>query len=143
MKIKKNGKVIVLNESDLKRIINTSENLDEGIKKFFRNKIGSKIQGIKGLISGEGYNVTKYAYQLSGAINEINEELIETKKEFQRILKEIYTSKMQSVDWEVLDTNLEEGIKAYEYVLDVNNRIMEKLNTVAKETESQSERDND
>ena len=142
MKIKKNGKVIVLNESDLKRIINTSENLDEGIKKFFRNKIGSKIQGIKGLISGEGYNVTKYAYQLSGAINEINEELIETKMEFQRILKEIYTSKMQSVDWEVLDTNLEEGIKAYEYVLDVNNRIMEKLNTVAKETESQSERDN-
>ena len=75
MKIKKNGEIINLTESDLKRIIDNSNVVEEG---FGRN-VMSRVKGFGGMVKVSGYSYTKYAYQLSGAINELNEELVETK----------------------------------------------------------------
>ncbi len=50
---------------------NTStEPINEGLK--------STLKGIGGMFRGTGYSYTKYAYELSGALKELNEELEET-----------------------------------------------------------------
>ena len=141
MRIKKNGEIIVLTESDLKRIVNHSENLNEGVKSFLRKNIGSKIKGIKGLFSGKGYNISKYSYQLSGAINELNEELIETKNELKNMINEIYEVNMESEDWQKLNDHIESAIDIYDDAIGINELIMGDLDVVAKESESQKERD--
>jgi hypothetical protein len=141
MKIKKNGQVVNLTESDLNKIVKHSENLDEGIKSFFRKNVGSKFAGIKGLFSGKGYNVTKFVYQLIGSINELNEELEEKRKEFEKIEEEIYKSNMTSEDWDRLDKHLKMATDIYKYTLNVNKKIVEDLNKITKENVSQKERD--
>jgi hypothetical protein len=66
MKIKKNGKVIKLSNSELKRIVENSK-VDEGL--------ASSIKGIGGMFKGTGYSYTKYAYELTGSLKDLNEEL--------------------------------------------------------------------
>ena len=141
MKIKKNGQVVNLTESDLNKIVKHSENLDEGIKSFFRKNVGSKLAGIKGLFSGKGYNVNKFVYQLIGSIEELNEELEQKRNEFKKIEEEIYKSKMTSEDWDKLDSHIKMATDIYQYTLNINKKIVDDLNNITKENVSQKERD--
>ena len=141
MKIKKNGEIIILTESDLNKIVKHSENLDEGIKSFFRKNVGAKLAGIKGLFSGKGYNVNKFVYQLIGSIEELNEELLQKRNEFKKIEEEIYNSKMTSEDWDKLDSHIKMATDIYQYTLNINKKIVDDLNNITKENVSQKERD--
>ena len=85
MKIKKEGEIITLTESDIKRIIEKKISLDEGLR--------SKLKGIGGMFKGTGYSYTKYAYELSGALKELNEELEETIIEVGKIIDKSNKSK--------------------------------------------------
>jgi len=119
MKIKKNGKVIKLSNSELKRIVENSNMVDEGL--------ASTIKGIGGMFKGTGYNYTKYAYELSGSIKDLNEELEETKAELERILDKSNRSKMTNVSFEKLSKHIAEALEAYQMVIDTNEIIMEDL----------------
>jgi hypothetical protein len=123
MKIKKNGEIINLTESDLKRIIDNSNVVEEG---FGRN-VMSRVKGFGGMVKGSGYSYTKYAYQLSGAINELNEELVETKKELEKIVDKSNKSKMTNVAYDRLSEHIVDALDAYQMVIDTNIIIMEDL----------------
>ena len=123
MKIKKNGEVINLTESDIKRIVEHTNRLDEGLGR----RIMSGFKGIGGMFKGTGYSYTKYAYQLSGAINELNEELEETKKELQKIINKSNKSKMSNVSYERLSAHIADAMDAYQMVIDTNKLIMDDL----------------
>lgn len=123
MKIKKNGEVINLSESDLNRIIEHTNRLDEGLGR----RVMSGFKGIGGMFKGTGYSYTKYAYQLSGAINELNEELEETKKELQKIVDKSNKSKMSNVSFDRLSAHIADAMDAYQMVIDTNKIIMEDL----------------
>jgi predicted HAD superfamily phosphohydrolase len=123
MKIKKNGEVINLTESDLKRIVEHSNRLDEGLGR----NIMSRFKGIGGAIRGTGYSYTKYAYQLSGAINELNEELEETKKELNKVIDKSNKSRMSNVAYDRLSKHVADAMDAYQMVIDTNEIIMEDL----------------
>ena len=120
MKIKKNGEVINLTESDIKRIVDHTNRLDEGLGR----RIMSGFKGIGGMFKGTGYSYTKYAYQLSGAINELNEELEETKTELQRIINKSHDTKMANVSYERLSAHIADAMDAYQMVIDTNKLIM-------------------
>jgi len=120
MKIKKNGEVINLTESDIKRIVEHTNRLDEGLGR----RIMSGFKGIGGMFKGTGYSYTKYAYQLSGAINELNEELEETKTELQRIIDKSNKSKMSNVAYDRLSAHIADAMDAYQMVIDTNKLIM-------------------
>lgn len=123
MKIKKNGEIINLSKSDLNRIIEHTKRLDEGLGR----RIMSGFKGIGGMFKGTGYDYTKYAYQLSGAINELNEELVETKKELQKIVDKSNRSKMTNVSFDRLSTHIADAMDAYQMVIDTNEIIIEDL----------------
>jgi len=123
MKIKKNGEVINLTESDIKRIVEHTNRLDEGLGR----RIMSGFKGIGGMFKGTGYSYTKYAYQLSGAINELNEELEETKKELQKIINKSNKSKMANVSYQRLSAHIADAMDAYQMVIDTNKLIMDDL----------------
>jgi len=123
MKIKKNGEVINLTESDIKRIVEHTNRLDEGLGR----RIMSGFKGIGGMFKGTGYSYTKYAYQLSGAINELNEELEETKTELQRIIDKSNKSKMSNVAYDRLSAHIADAMDAYQMVIDTNKLIMDDL----------------
>ena len=123
MKIKKNGEVITLTESDIKRIVEHTNRLDEGLGR----RIMSGFKGIGGMFKGTGYSYTKYAYQLSGAINELNEELEETKKELQKIINKSNKSKMANVSYERLSAHIADAMDAYQMAIDTNKLIMDDL----------------
>jgi len=123
MKIKKNGEVITLTESDIKRIVDHTNRLDEGLGR----RIMSGFKGIGGMFKGTGYSYTKYAYQLSGAINELNEELEETKTELQRIINKSHDTKMANVSYERLSAHIADAMDAYQMVIDTNKLIMDDL----------------
>jgi len=125
MKIKKNGEVINLTESDLKRIVEHSNRIDEGLGRKFM----SNLKGIGGAFRGTGYSYTKYAYQLSGAINELNEELEETKKELTRVIDKSNKSKMSNVAYDRLSKHIADAMDAYQMVIDTNEIIMEDLDS--------------
>ena len=79
MKIKKNGKIIELSQKDLKRIVeNSSVSVDEGLI--------SSIKGIGGMFKGTGFNYTKYAYEMTSQLKELNEDLEGAVRDLQRIL---------------------------------------------------------
>ena len=86
MKIKKEGEIITLTESDIKRIVEKKLSLDEGLR--------STLKGIGGMFKGTGYSYTKYAYELSGALKELNEELEETIIEVGKIVDKSNKSKI-------------------------------------------------
>jgi acetylglutamate kinase len=79
------------------------------------------------MFKGTGYDYTKYAYQLSGAINELNEELVETKKELQKIVDKSNRSKMTNVSFDRLSTHIADAMDAYQMVIDTNEIIIEDL----------------
>lgn len=133
MKIKKNGEVITLTESDIKRIVDHTNRLDEGLGR----RIMSGFKGIGGMFKGTGYSYTKYAYQLSGAINELNEELIETKKELEKIIDKSNKSKMSNIAFDRLSKHIADAMDAYQMVIETNEIIMDDLDASVS-----NERDN-
>jgi len=123
MKIKKDGEIIHLTESDLQRIVEHSNRLDEG----FGRRVMSGFKGVGGMFKGTGYSYTKYAYQLSGAINELNEELEETKMELEKIIDKSNKSSMANVSFDRLSKHIADALEAYQMVIDTNKIIMEDL----------------
>lgn len=119
MKIKKNGEIIEFSDSDLKRIVESSNNINEGLM--------SSIKGIGGMIKGTGYNYTKYAYELSGSLKDINEELEETVIELERILDRSNRSNMTNDSYERLSKHIADALEAYQMVIETNEIIMEDL----------------
>ena len=119
MKIKKEGEIITLTESDIKRIIEKKISLDEGLR--------SKLKGIGGMFKGTGYSYTKYAYELSGALKELNEELEETIIEVGKIIDKSNKSKMSNVSYDRLSKHVDDALDAYQMVIGVNEVIIEDL----------------
>ena len=119
MKIKKEGEIITLSESDIKRIIKKKISLDEGLR--------SKLKGIGGMFKGTGYSYTKYAYELSGALKELNEELEETIIEVGKIVDKSNKSKMSNVSYDRLSKHVDDALDAYKMVIGVNDVIIEDL----------------
>lgn len=119
MKIKKNGKIVELSEAEIKKIIETSGNVDEGIM--------STIKGVGGLFKGTGYSYTKYAYELSGSIKDLNEEMEETMAELEKILDKSNKSKMSNISYDRLSKHIADALEAYQMVIDTNEIIMEDL----------------
>ena len=119
MKIKKEGEIITLTESDIKRIIKKKISLDEGLR--------SKLKGICGMFKGTGYSYTKYAYELSGALKELNEELEETIIEVGKIVDKSNKSKMSNVSYDRLSKHVDDALDAYKMVIGVNDVIIEDL----------------
>ena len=119
MKIKKEGEIITLTESDIKRIVEKKLSLDEGLR--------STLKGIGGMFKGTGYSYTKYAYELSGALKELNEELEETIIEVGKIIDKSNKSKMSNTSFDRLDTHVKDAIDGYKMVVDVNKTIIDDL----------------
>ena len=119
MKIKKEGEIITLTESDIKRIVEKKMSLDEGLR--------SKLKGIGGMFKGTGYSYTKYAYELSGALKELNEELEETIIEVGKIVDKSNKSKMSNVSYDRLSKHVDDALDAYQMVIGVNEVIIEDL----------------
>lgn len=128
MKIKKNGEIIELSKSEVKRIVENSK-IDEGLM--------SSIKGIGGMVKGTGYSYTKYVYELTGSLKDINEELEETMVELERILDKSNRSSMTNQSYERLSKHISEALEAYQMVIDTNDIIMEDLDKSVS-----SERDN-
>jgi hypothetical protein len=128
MKIKKNGKVIELSNSELKRIVENTENTNEGLI--------SSIKGIGGMFKGTGYNYTKYVYELTGSIKDLNEELEETMGELEKIMDKSNRSNMANVSFERLSKHIADALEAYQMAIDTNEIIMEDLeNSITSERE--------
>lgn len=128
MKIKKNGKIIELSNSELKRIVENTENTNEGLI--------SSIKGIGGMFKGTGYNYTKYVYELTGSIRDLNEELEETMGELETIMDKSNRSNMTNVSFERLSKHIADALEAYQMAIDTNEIIMEDLeNSITSERE--------
>jgi len=128
MKIKKNGKVIELSNSELKRIVENTENTNEGLI--------SSIKGIGGMFKGTGYNYTKYVYELTGSIKDLNEELGETMGELEKIMDKSNRSNMSNVSFDRLSKHIADALEAYQMAIDTNEIIMEDLeNSLTSERE--------
>ena len=128
MKIKKNGKVIELSNSELKRIVENTEKTNEGLI--------SSIKGIGGMFKGTGYNYTKYVYELTGSIKDLNEELVETMGELEKIMDKSNKSKMSNVSFDRLSKHIGDALEAYQMAIDTNEIIMEDLeNSITSERE--------
>jgi hypothetical protein len=119
VKIKKKGEIITLTESDIKRIVEKKLSLEEGLR--------STLKGVGGMFKGTGYSYTKYAYELSGALKELNEELEETIIEVGKIVDKSNKSKMSNVSYDRLSTHIKDALDAYQMVIDVNDVIIEDL----------------
>ncbi len=119
MKIKKEGEIITLTESDIKRIVEKKLSLDEGLR--------STLKGIGGMFKGTGYSYTKYAYELSGALKELNEELEETIIEVGKIIDKSNKSKMSNTSFNRLETHVKDAIDGYKMVVDINKTIIDDL----------------
>ena len=119
MKIKKEGEIITLTESDIKRIVEKKLSLEEGLR--------STLKGVGGMFKGTGYGYTKYAYELSGALKELNEELEETIIEVGKIVDKSNKSKMSNDSYDRLSTHIKDALDAYQMVIDVNDVIIEDL----------------
>ena len=135
MKIKKEGEIITLTESDIKRIVEKKLSLDEGLR--------STLKGIGGMFKGTGYSYTKYAYELSGALKELNEELEETIIEVGKIVDKSNKSRMSNVSYDRLSKHVEDALDAYKMVIDVNEVIIEDLDfSVSNKREEERPSDN-
>ena len=117
MKIRKNGKVIELTENELKKIIdNSPNNVEEGIISTFK--------GLGGMLKGTGYSYTKYAYEMSGKLKELNEELEEAVVELQSILDKSNQSKMSNISFDRLSTHIGDALEAFRISIDTNDIII-------------------
>ena len=120
MKIRKNGKVIELTENELKKIIdNSPNNVEEGIISTFK--------GLGGMLKGTGYSYTKYAYEMSGKLKELNEELEEAVVEIQSILDKSNQSKMSNISFDRLSTHITDALDAYRMTIGTNEIIIQDL----------------
>lgn len=120
MKIRKNGKVIELTENELKKIIdNSPNNVEEGIISTFK--------GLGGMLKGTGYSYTKYAYEMSGKLKELNEELEEAVVELQSILDKSNQSKMSNISFDRLSTHITDALDAYRMTIGTNEIIIQDL----------------
>jgi hypothetical protein len=119
MKIRKNGKVIELSKTEIKRIVENKTNTNEGLV--------STIKGIGGMFKGTGFNYTKYAYELTGSLKDINEELIETRMELEKILDKSNRSNMTNVSFDRLSKHIQDALEGYQMVIDTNEIIIEDL----------------
>tara|TARA_R110000868_G_scaffold255158_1_gene511689 strand:+ start:83 stop:517 length:435 start_codon:yes stop_codon:yes gene_type:complete len=135
MKIKKEGEIISLTESDIKRIVAKKLSIEEGLR--------STLKGVGGMFRGTGYSYTKYAYELSGALKELNEELEETITEVGKIVGKSNKSKMSNTAYDRLSTHVKDALDAYQMVIDVNDVIIEDLDfSVSNEREDERSVDN-
>ncbi len=119
MKIKKNGEVIELNTNDLKKIVENSGKVQEGLI--------SSIKGVGGMFRGTGYSYTKYVYELTGSLKNLNEELEENMVDLERILDKSNKSSMTNVSYERLSKHIADALEAYQMVIDTNDIIIEDL----------------
>lgn len=120
MKIRKNGKVIELTENELKKIVDKSpNNVEEGIISTFK--------GLGGMLKGTGYSYTKYAYEMSGKLKELNEELEEAVVEIQSILDKSNQSKMSNISFDRLTTHITDALDAYRMTIGTNEIIIQDL----------------
>jgi len=135
MKIKKEGEIISLTESDIKRIVVKKLSIEEGLR--------STLKGVGGMFRGTGYSYTKYAYELSGALKELNEELEETITEVGKIVGKSNKSKMSNTAYDRLSTHVKDALDAYQMVIDVNDVIIKDLDfSVSNEREDERSVDN-
>jgi hypothetical protein len=136
MKIKKNGKIIELNQKDLKRIVeNSSTPVEEGLI--------STIKGIGGMFKGTGFNYTKYAYEMVGKLTELNEDLEGATIDLERILDRSNRSKMSNVSFDRLSNHINDALDAYRMVIDTNDIIIEDLeNSVSNDRNQQRPQQN-
>jgi hypothetical protein len=118
MKIKKDGHVIELSKKDLKRIVET-HNVEEGLISTFK--------GLGGLVKGTGYSYTKYAYEMSGKLKELNEDLEGAIRDLERILDRSNSSKMSNISFDRLSTHITDALDAYRMVIDTNEIVIEDL----------------
>jgi len=95
------------------------ENVDEGLKSTFK--------GIGGFFRGTGYNYTKYAYELSGTLKELNENLSEGITELEKIINKSNKSKMSNVAFDRLETHVADAIDTYKMTIDTNLIIIDDL----------------
>jgi len=120
MKIRKNGKVIELTENELKKIIDKSpNNVEEGIISTFK--------GLGGMLKGTGFSYTKYAYEMSGKLKELNENLEEAVVELERILDKSNQSKMSNISFDRLTTHITDALDAYRMTIGTNEIIIQDL----------------
>lgn len=119
MKIKKNGEVIELNTNDLKKIVENSGEVQEGLI--------SSIKGVGGMFRGTGYSYTKYVYELTGSLKNLNEELEENMVDLERILDKSNKSSMTNASYERLSKHIADALEAYQMVIDTNDIIIEDL----------------
>lgn len=119
MKIKKNNEVIELNTNDLKKIVENSGKVQEGLI--------SSIKGVGGMFRGTGYSYTKYVYELTGSLKNLNEELEENMVDLERILDKSNKSSMTNVSYERLSKHIADALEAYQMVIDTNDIIIEDL----------------
>jgi hypothetical protein len=119
MKIRKNGEIVELSKTDIKKIVENKINTNEGLV--------STIKGIGGMFKGTGFNYTKYAYELTGSLKDINEELIETRIELEKILEKSNRSNMTNVSFDRLSKHIQDALEAYQMVIDTNEIIIEDL----------------
>jgi len=94
------------------------------------------------MFKGSGYNYTKYAYQLSGAINELNEELEETKKELKRISNKSYKSKMSDDAFDMLHDKILNAMGSYDEIIQSNKEIMDALDKSVSSSRGEKTRPN-
>lgn len=119
MKIKKNNEVIELNTNDLKKIVENSGKVQEGLI--------SSIKGVGGMFRGTGYSYTKYVYELTGSLKNLNEELEENMVDLEKILDKSNKSSMTNVSYERLSKHIADALEAYQMVIDTNDIIIEDL----------------
>ena len=119
MKIKKEGEIITLTESDIKRIVEKKLSLEEGLR--------STLKGVGGMFRGTGYSYTKYAYELSGALKELNEELEETMIEVKKIIDKSNKSKMTDEAFSRLGNHVGDAINVYKSTIQTNKTIINDL----------------
>jgi hypothetical protein len=120
MKIRKNGKVIELTENELKKIIDKSpNNVEEGIISTFK--------GLGGMLKGTGFSYTKYAYEMSGKLKELNEDMEGAMRDLDRILDKSNRSKMVNTSFDRLSTHISDALEAFRISIDTNEIIIQDL----------------
>ena len=118
-------KIIRLTEKDLTRIVRKTikenqKNIDEGF--------WSTLKGLGGLVKGTGYRYTKYAYEISNTVKELNENIVFGRKELDKILRTIEQTMDGDEKQEILIKYIEDSLNSYDNIISNNEKIIKELN---------------
>jgi len=79
------------------------------------------------MLKGTGFSYTKYAYEMSGKLKELNENLEEAVVELERILDKSNQSKMSNISFDRLTTHITDALDAYRMTIGTNEIIIQDL----------------